>query len=173
MQVALKSFQPIVDQNSRVLILGTMPGAESLRKGEYYAHEDNLFWDIIYRVCKPDWPITELVNADFIDKKRVLLDNGIALWDVLGICDRKGSQDKHIRNEVRNDFSAFFIQYPQLKYIFFNGKKAEEYFTEAKYGEQIFKGRQFKQLPSTSPSNTMNSFYILKEWMQLRTLIKT
>lgn len=172
MQAALKSFQPIVYTNSKILILGTMPGAESLRKSEYYAHEDNLFWDIIYRVCKPEWPMIELVNSDFNEKKELLLDNGIALWDVLGICDRKGSQDKHIRNEVRNDFNKFFKQYPHITHVFFNSQKADKYFTEAKYGEQVYQGRAFKQLPSTSPSNTTNAFYILKEWMQLRTLIK-
>lgn len=163
-----KCFEPIADAESTVLILGTMPGLASINAGQYYGHKDNLFWDIIFRVCNPDWKIEELVTADYDTKTKLLLTNHIAVWDVLQFCDRKGNLDKDIINKILNDFENFFQKHPNIKIVFFNGKKAAEYFEELKSELVISNNRIFITLPSTSPSNTTNSFYILKEWLQIR-----
>jgi len=167
-ELELKCFDPIVDRNSRILILGTMPGEASLKAGQYYGHKDNLFWDIMFRICNPNWKIDELVPQDYLQKKNLLLSNRIALWDVLQFCDRKGSLDKDILNQVCNDFSSFFKDYSEIKTIFFNGKKAQEYFSLLKGNISDIDGLKFEVLPSTSPSNTQNSFWILREWLQIR-----
>ena len=78
------SFDPIVDDKSRVLILGTMPGVESLRKQKYYGHPRNAFWPIIAAVCGRELPVS------YVEKTAMLLDGGIALWDVCRGCEREG-----------------------------------------------------------------------------------
>lgn len=173
LQNEVTSFQPIADDKSKILILGTMPGNESLRAKEYYAHPDNLFWDILFRVCIKEWKCDELVEVDYSKKEELLLKNGIALWDVLQNCDRKGSLDIKIRNGVRNDFLTFFSKHPNIEHVFFNGKMAQTFFDDLIGDESIFIGRSFKLLPSTSPSNTMNSFFVLREWMQIRNYLIT
>jgi hypoxanthine-DNA glycosylase len=163
-----KCFEPIADKESKILILGTMPGLASIKAGQYYGHQDNLFWDIIFRVCIRDWKIDELVLSDYDTKVKLLLTNNIALWDVLQFCDRKGNLDKDIINQIYNDFKSFFQKYPNIKTVFFNGKKAAEYFEKLKLEIVVINNRIFITLPSTSPSNTTNSFFVLKEWLQLR-----
>ena len=161
-------FEPIIDSKSKVLILGTMPGEASIKAKEYYAHTDNLFWDIIFRICIQSWKMEELVIADYDSKVQLLYDNNIAVWDVLQFCNRKGSLDKDILNQIQNDFNLFLKQNSQIKAIFFNGKKAFEYFENQKLSKSILNNIKLITLPSTSPSNTKNSFYILKEWLQIR-----
>lgn len=167
----ITSFQEIVNKESTILILGTMPGIASLEAKQYYGHPNNLFWDIIFRVCNPYWKIEDLVSENYEDKKNLLIENQIALWDVLRFCNRKGNLDKDIRNKVHNDFKTFFQENNKIKTVFFNGKKAAEYFNDYKTDSEIFENRTFITLPSTSPSNTMNSFSILREWLQIRKYI--
>lgn len=169
--MTINSFEAISDKNARVLILGTMPGVASLTAKQYYGHQDNLFWDIMFRVLDKTWNCEEVVTADYNTKKTLLLRNGVALWDVLKHCDRKGSLDMAIRNEIKNDLSSFFETHPNIKAIFFNGQKAHKYFSDLKH--QIPNIRDIQQfvLQSTSPSNTKNSFYILKEWTSIRNFL--
>jgi len=82
------SFEPIVDKNCKVLILGTMPGEISLQKQQYYANKQNQFWKIIYSLFNKD------VEDDYEKRKIFLLDHHIAIWDVLKSCDREGSRDR-------------------------------------------------------------------------------
>jgi len=100
--VIIRSFEPIATPNARVLILGSMPGVASLEAGQYYAHPQNAFWRIM----------GELVGAGlekpYDERARILKANGVALWDVLQSCIRPGSLDSDIRDEVPNDFAAFF-----------------------------------------------------------------
>lgn len=167
-----KSFESIADKNSKVLILGTMPGVISVNTEEYYGNSDNLFWDIIFRVCIPEWNCLEIVSCNYETKRQLLLTNNIALWDVLEYCERKGSLDKDIRSQIHNDFITFFEKYPQIKTVFFNGKEAQKYFQELKSGIRIIEEIEFITLQSTSPRNPTNSFYILNQWMQIRNFIK-
>ena len=161
----IESFEPIEEKNSQILIVGTMPGVESLRKREYYAHTKNHFWDIIFRIFKKDFdffqPVQETIS--YSEKIDLLKNNKIALWDVLKFCSRKGSLDKNIRNEIKNDFEQFILEHTEIKKIIFNGKKAYEYFNES-YGHIITKRVESYTLNSTSSSNTTNVFKVLNEW---------
>ncbi|WPV65956.1 DNA-deoxyinosine glycosylase [Chitinophaga sp. LS1] len=82
-----KAFSPIVDENSKILILGTMPGERSLQQQQYYGHKGNQFWKLIFTLV--DKPLSD----NYEDKKRLLLNKGIALWDVLEYCERTSSAD--------------------------------------------------------------------------------
>jgi hypoxanthine-DNA glycosylase len=81
------SFPPIVSEKSKVLILGTMPGDRSLKLNQYYGHNGNNFWKIIFTICE------EPFSPDYEKRKNVLLNNNLALWDVLQACEREGSSD--------------------------------------------------------------------------------
>ncbi|WP_185152956.1 DNA-deoxyinosine glycosylase [Dysgonomonas sp. 216] len=151
-----KAFKPIVDDNSTVLILGTMPGEESLRKQEYYGHKSNQFWQIICSVLGVPF------LTDYGAKKQLLLDNRIALWDVLAACEREGSADTAIQKEIPNDFSVLFAAYPNIKFVCFASKKAEEYYIKyvGKFGN-----KEYFTLPSPSSANArMGIDSKIKDW---------
>ena len=116
------SFNPIINNDSKILILGTIPGAESIKKNSYYANEKNHFWQIIYAVFNstPDKTYQERCNF--------LLNNKIAIWDVLHNADRNGSLDTNIKNGIPNDFDEFLSLYANIRKIIFNGTKAESLF---------------------------------------------
>lgn len=163
----ISSFEPLVNDDSEILILGTMPSETSLKFQQYYAHKNNLFWDIIFRIYVPNIKEFDLVPEDYGVKKNILLENKIALWDVLKHCNRKGNLDKEIKNTIKNDFLDFFKKYPKIKFIYFNGKMAENYFNDFHVNTSLIKdNRKFVVLPSTSPTNSQNSFLILKIWKQ-------
>jgi len=118
----IHSFEPIVNSECRIIILGSIPGIESLRKQEYYGHPQNKFWDVLYGVFK------EKPDNEYSLKKLFLLNHGIALWDVIKSCERKGSADSAIKNIKLNDFYSLFTENPRIKCIFFNGRAAENIF---------------------------------------------
>ena len=144
----IQSFLPYIDHNTRILILGTMPGVQSLEKQEYYAHPRNHFWKIMYTLFN-SLPIDDA----FSKKINLLQEHAIGLWDVLENCERKGSLDVHIKNQKENDFISLFEQYPQINTIIFNGKESHKYFFK-KFGQ--IKGITYYVMPSTSPANTMS-----------------
>jgi len=141
-----------------------MPGIASLDKQEYYGHPDNTFWDIVIRILDPTHKEDTVENFSYNDKAALLLKNKIALWDVLRYCDRKGSLDNAIKNEIKNDFEDFFNQHPNIKTIIFNGQKAKKYFDNCFKQLANTYDLTLKTLPSTSPSHTFNTFKKLKEW---------
>jgi len=143
------SFPPIVDENSKVLILGTMPGERSLAQSQYYANPQNQFWKILSFVTGYNFSIS------YDEKKELLLKNKIAIWDVLMHCEREGSLDVNISDEVPNDFKKFLSDYPSVDCVFFNGGKASKLFD--KYDLAI-SGKVYKILPSTSSANTSMTF---------------
>lgn len=155
----ISSFPPIIDQNAETLILGTMPGATSLLKQEYYAHPQNAFWKIIFSLFG-----TLPVPSIFQKKADILLQNKIALWDVLQHCERKGSLDIHIKNQIENDFNRLFIEYPKIKRILFNGKESHKYFIR-KFGQ--IEGITYYVMPSTSPANTISFEKKLELWAEV------
>ncbi|MCH8317784.1 MAG: DNA-deoxyinosine glycosylase, partial [Bacteroidetes bacterium] len=141
----INSFSPIIDERSKVLILGTMPGKDSLRKKEYYGNKRNMFWNLMFEILKVEQ------TENYKEKKIMLLNNGITLWDVLESCDRVGSQDKNIKNAIVNDFEAFYRKYPGISAVFFNGKTAYKYYQDVVgFNDK----KTFNDLPSTSPLNT-------------------
>lgn len=139
------SFSPIADENSKVLILGTIPGDESLRLGQYYANPMNQFWRIIASV------VNESVPISYDDKKSLLLNNNIAIWDVLMHCEREGSLDSAIKTEFPNDFKTFFEEHKNIKAVFFNGGKGANYFHKHNLHDYA---HTYITLPSTSSANT-------------------
>ena len=162
----IRSFKPISNKDSKVLIIGTMPGYESLRKQEYYAHPSNHFWDILFRVLKDDYDFLRLTqeNESYNEKQKLLLSNRIALWDTLKYCDRKGNLDKDIRDEISNDFEGFLKDHNGISTVLFNGKKAYDYFYES--SKHLIEKNNLKLdiLNSTSSTNPNNVFGILVEW---------
>ena len=152
----ISSFPPFVNHDAEILILGTMPGATSLAKQEYYGFNQNAFWKIMYSI------FSKLpVPNDFTAKKTLVQRNNIAIWDVLENCERKGSLDIHIKNHKENDFDTFFSEYPKIRKILFNGKESHKYFFR-KYGQ--LEGFEYHIMPSTSPANTMTFEKKLEAW---------
>jgi hypoxanthine-DNA glycosylase len=170
--MGIKSFDYFSEADAVALILGTMPGDESLAKQEYYAHPDNIFWDMIARILAPELTEQEIEALSYDSKKKLLLTNRIALWDVLEHCDRKGSRDIAIRNEARNNLKMFFDDHVSVRTVFFNGQKAQEYFLEG--FSSIIDARKLELvvLPSSSPSRQLNCFRKLKEWRLIQEKIK-
>lgn len=152
----VESFYPIIDATSRVLVLGSMPGVQSIIEQRYYANPHNQFWRIIYSLFMTPLDLDYDTRIQFIRKK------GIALWDVIETCQRKGSLDSNIENEIVNDFESLFNNYPNLKLVAFNGTKAFE--TYRKWVGFELAQVDYKQLPSTSPANTIKFEEKLKQW---------
>ncbi|MEI6054747.1 MAG: DNA-deoxyinosine glycosylase [Lentisphaerota bacterium] len=153
----VRSFKPIIDSGSRVLILGSMPGVKSLEFQQYYAHPQNHFWRIIYGLF--DMPC----ETEYEIKLAFLKSRAIALWDVLESCCRPGSSDSDISNGKVNDFKALFKTFPNIKAVFSNGTKAHETFRK-NVGFEILGDRFYRKLPSTSPTHTKKFDQKLKEW---------
>ena len=153
------SFAPIIDDKSKVLILGTMPGGKSLEEQQYYANPRNQFWKIIDNIFDEPLP------PDYEEKTDFLKDKGIALWDVLKACSREGSLDVNIKNEEINDFKTLFDNYPDIRCVAFNGTKAYDIFKK-NIGFDFQK--DFVKLPSTSPAHTIKFEQKLKEWEKIR-----
>ncbi len=132
-----------------MVILGSLPGEESLQVRQYYANPDNQIWTILALVYGESPAATYSSRLAFLQNRR------IALWDVLRSANRTGSLDQDIENEVVNDFSAFLTRYPALRAIVFNGTKAEDLFRRhvvERVGTEILGNRQLIPLPSTSPT---------------------
>lgn len=136
-------FRPLYDERSEILILGTFPSVKSREQGFFYGHPQNRFWRVVARIC--DAP----VPTDIDEKTKLLLDNHIALWDVIYSCEITGSADSSIKNVVPNDL-AEIIEKASIKRIYVNGKKAESLYK--KYIEKEI-GIKAICLPSTSPAN--------------------
>ena len=139
-------LKPISDGNSRILILGALPGDESLKFKKYYAHSRNQFWRIMSLVYGQD------IDSNYDSRLCFLSSKRIALWDALKSANRRRSLDLNIRDEIPNDFSVLFEKSPQIEAIGFNGRKAEYLFM--KYCMPLIDSRvmEMKVLPSTSPT---------------------
>ncbi len=160
-------FEYIADTDARILILGSMPGRESLRQQQYYAHPRNAFWPIMGRLFgfDPALPYEERLQH--------LLQHKLALWDVAYCCSRPGSLDAHIKNAKANDFRTFFKDHRQLRHIFFNGAKAESLFRQLVLptSDEIPAGTR---LPSTSPAHAaMHQEEKYRIWRQIKQPLET
>lgn len=153
------AFEPIADRHCEVLLLGTMPGDRSLSLQQYYGHSGNHFWKLIYSI------FNQPLAADYADRKAFLLQHGIALWDVLASCTCEGSLDSNIKNEVVNDFASFYARYPAIKHVFFDSKRAEEFYLRyVKKSED----KSYYLLPSPSRANASKTFeQKLEAWKEL------
>jgi hypoxanthine-DNA glycosylase len=144
-----ESFPPIITSRSTLLILGTMPGRQSLQHQQYYANMQNAFWRIMFGMFGKEVPAIYGERISFLHSK------GIAVWDVLKSCNREGSLDENIIDEEPNDFRTLFIKHPNIKTIVFNGNNPHKYFK--KYSG-IGTGHEFHTMPSTSPANRTKRF---------------
>lgn len=140
---ALTGLAPIHDRRARLLILGSFPGIASLQAGQYYAHPRNLFWPMLADLTGED-----LAALTYRQRLVRVRHHGIAIWDVIGQCFRRGSLDGAIREPVGQDFETFLAGLPALKAVAFNGGLAAK-------GEPWFRSRGYRtyRLPSTSPAH--------------------
>lgn len=159
------SFAPIVDRHARVLILGSMPGQASLSAQQYYAHPKNAFWRIMGDLLQFDPAV-----ASYAAKTNALKSERIALWDVLQSCKRQGSLDSNIetQSQTANDFQSFFKIYQHIRYVFFNGGKAESCFKQYVLRDHDLDFMQLARLPSTSPAYaTLSYVHKRDQWREM------
>ncbi|MDD6328162.1 MAG: DNA-deoxyinosine glycosylase [Lachnospiraceae bacterium] len=138
-------FEPVYDEKSHILILGTFPSVKSREQNFYYGHPQNRFWKVIAALCE------EMVPLSIPEKTDLLLRHHIAVWDVIAECDIRGSGDSSIKNVVPTDLSVILQNAPVDK-IYANGTKAYDFYM--KYSYPIF-GNEIIKLPSTSPANAV------------------
>ena len=146
----VNSFLPIISQQAKLIILGSMPGVESLRQNKYYAHPRKSFWPIMLALLE--------AQADTYEQRTQLLErSGIAVWDVLQSCQRTGSLDASIQQSSMqaNDFNSLFSTYSGIRAVFFNGAAAEKFYKrkvltglDARFDHLVY-----LRLPSTSPAH--------------------
>ncbi|MFC4402286.1 DNA-deoxyinosine glycosylase [Gracilibacillus xinjiangensis] len=137
------SLGPIIDHKSRVLILGSIPGRQSLIKQQYYGNSKNHFWPILFEIYGHP-PI------DNYEKKiEFLRSNQIALWDTIGSCYREGSLDSKITEAEPNSLEEMLETYPNIQRIGCNGTKS--YQTFRKHFINLMDRFEVSKLPSTSP----------------------
>lgn len=162
--VVKTAFPPIVDENCRIILLGTMPGDRSLSLQQYYGHAGNHFWRLIYTL------FNQPLASDYEARKQFLLSHHIALWDVLESCTCEGSLDSNIKNEVVNDFAAFYNKYHAIQHIFFDSRKAEQfYIRHVKKSD----GKTYHVLPSPSRANASKTFtQKLDQWKEILLYVK-
>jgi TDG/mug DNA glycosylase family protein len=161
------SFPPISDVSATRLILGSMPGKASLAAQQYYAHPRNCFWQIMSSILNVP------SGASYEMRCEVLVEQNVALWDVLKMCTRTGSLDSDIVESsiVANDFVGFLSDHPGIGTIFFNGAKAEK--TYVRHVQPILPDRlariRLVRLPSTSPANASIPFDVkLRMWQEVK-----
>lgn len=152
----LRSFPPVADRRSRVLILGSMPGPEALRRRQYYGFPGNQFWRLVADLLGRPKP------GAYEERLRMLREGRIALWDTLMTCVRPSALDSRIRRPVPNDVPALLRGRPGIQAVFVNGHGAETFFRRyfaASVGLPVF------YLPSSSPANASLSYEAkLERW---------
>ncbi len=160
------AFPPIIDNDARLLILGSMPGEKSLELQQYYGFGTNAFWKIMERLFGIS------AQAPYPIRVKALQETGIAVWDVLAGCEREGSLDSSIVKDsiVVNDFAEFLHNYPNIRHIFFNGRSVEQLFKRYVSSSQPLPAEiVISVLPSTSPANARLSFESkLEEWSVIK-----
>ena len=151
-------FGPLYNENSRVLILGSFPSVRSREQNFFYGHPQNRFWKVIAAVFDQDVP--QAID----EKKMMILDNGLALWDSIASCEISGSSDASIRNARANDI-GIILDKCSIERIYCNGRKSYELY--CKYIEPE-NGREAVCLPSTSPANARWTLERLTEaWSEI------
>jgi hypoxanthine-DNA glycosylase len=154
----LTGLAPVLDADTRILVLGSFPGATSLATGQYYAHPRNQFWKLIGALVGED-----LYGLPYAERLPRLIAHRIGLWDVLAACEREGSLDSAIRKPAANDFDRLRHLCPQLETVGFNGQASGKFapqFAQAGYRTVV--------LPSSSPAHMALSFeQKLQVWREL------
>ncbi len=153
-------FPPVVRPDTRLLLLGSLPGAVSLAQRRYYAHPRNQFWRLVGAVIG-----RELVPLDYEARLEALLEAGVGLWDTVAAATRRGSLDADIRLHAASDLAALAATLPDLEAVGFNGG------TSARIGRaqlaQAPAGIDLVDLPSSSPAYTLPFERKLERWRRL------
>ncbi len=156
-------FPPLYDENSRILILGSIPSPKSREQGFYYGHPQNRFWKVIAAVLDERLPVT------IDEKKALLLKHGIALWDSLEECDIQGASDSSVKNPVPTDISRLLSE-TKITRIYTTGAAADRYYM--KYQSDAA-GIRSVRLPSTSPANCAVSMEkLIEAYSVIRTALE-
>lgn len=157
-----RSFPPVADRNTRLLLLGSLPGEESLARGRYYAHPRNQFWRLTGAVIGRD-----LESLPYEARLEALLQAEIGLWDVVASAGRRGSLDAAIRDHAPNALPDLAASLPALRAVGFNGG------TSARLGMPILAGSALAlvPLPSSSPAYTLSLERKLEAWVRLRAFL--
>ncbi|MCD7818311.1 MAG: DNA-deoxyinosine glycosylase [Lachnospiraceae bacterium] len=142
-QRIIHPFGPLYDKNSEILILGSFPSVKSREQQFFYGHPQNRFWKVTAGVLSV--PVPQTIE----EKKAMLHENHIALWDVIAECEIIGSSDSSIRNVTPTDLSRI-LECARIRQIYANGNTAKKMFE--KYQKKTL-GRDVIGLPSTSPAN--------------------
>lgn len=180
----LQGLPPVIGPVCRLLVLGSMPGALSLKMQQYYAHPRNHFWRLVYAVFSPvdnerdgtaiaggtnEYPA---ISDSYEERLRFALEHGLGLWDVLAACEREGSLDADIRKPEANDFVGLLRVHPTIERIWFNGQAAAQLFRKQVLPDLKAQGLeealQFGVLPSSSPARTLSFETKLETWRELR-----
>lgn len=147
-------FAPVMDENCRLLILGSFPSVKSRENAFYYGHPQNRFWKVMAAVFADDLP------QSVGEKKAFLLRHHVALWDVIASCDIVGSGDSSIKNAVPNDL-RMILDAAKIRHVFLNGQTAAKLYKKHLSQYTI----PYTVLPSTSPANAAWSLEKLtSEW---------
>lgn len=152
---AVHNIEPVWNENSKILILGSFPSVKSRESEFFYSYKYNRFWKVISKITNSKEPKT------IEEKKKLILDNNIALWDVIESCDISGSSDSSITNVKVNDVPKITKNAP-VKMIFTNGSKANNLYK--KYLQDKI-GITAIKLPSTSSANASYSLEkLIDKW---------
>ena len=152
-------FGPLYNKESRILILGSFPSVKSREQNFFYGHPQNRFWKVIAALYEQPLPQT------IEEKKQLILDNGLALWDSISSCEITGSSDSSIKNARANDITVI-LDSCNIERIYCNGRKSHELYR--KYIEPAT-GRAAACLPSTSPANAQWSLEkLIGAWAEIR-----
>jgi hypoxanthine-DNA glycosylase len=144
------SFAPVIDADSRILVLGSMPGVASLKAHQYYGNPRNYLWRLLYALFgdgrEPD--------PEYENRLDFALGNGIALWDTIANCEREGSLDSDIKQAVPNDIPGLLRRYPNVRTLVCNGTKSFAELNKHFGPHPEVKQRRVLRMPSTSPIPT-------------------
>lgn len=161
MEHHIHPIPPLYDENSKILILGSFPSVKSREVGFFYGHPQNRFWRVVSTVLECECPKT------IEEKRKFLLSEHIALWDVIKSCDIEGSSDSSIKNAVVNDFGEIF-RAADIRAVFTNGATSHKLYEKYAKG-----GRTAIRLPSTSPANAAYSVErLVGEWSVIKDYLK-
>lgn len=150
---------PVYNEHSKIMNLGSFPSVKSREELFFYGHPQNRFWKVLAAVFERQVPQT------VEQKKTLLLECGVALWDVIASCDIEGSADSTIKHVIPNDVGQI-LETADIRCIFVNGK------TAGKYYDRFLRDRLNREaicLPSTSPANAAWNFErLIEQWRQIR-----
>jgi hypoxanthine-DNA glycosylase len=151
-QAVLRGLPPLLNANTRLVILGSFPGVRSLELQQYYAHPQNQLWRLVFSALSPSSPI-KYCTGSYEIRSDHLLSLGVGLWDVYAACERVGSLDSAIENAQLNDLASLRSRCPQLRAIAHNGGES---YKHAKHTMPL--GLPVYKLPSSSPAHASWSF---------------